>query len=302
MNIHDRINPGKSKMHAHEYILTKQIQWALNQGIQLVGSKGHRGRPAYTPTLDQNLFEPLTPENRACFERGDGGELIGSQYSPAKMQAVHSSAALGVNLFQYWQKIGQIPIIAAECGLCRKGNEISKAIVFEEKYPIDEDRFRFAPNIDILIHNSDLFKIKRFAIECKFSEAYDSRGHTGLKPEYLGMEEIWLDIPHLHRLSKTLSPDDHSFRFLHAAQLVKHILGLKRALGKEGFRLLYLWYDVLGEAGVIHRKEAEVFREAAKADEIKFHSVSYQELIAQLSKSYRTLHAEYIEYISDRYL
>jgi hypothetical protein len=48
-----------SKLKPYEYILTKQIQWASNRGILLIGSKGQRGRPAYTPELNQNLFEPL---------------------------------------------------------------------------------------------------------------------------------------------------------------------------------------------------------------------------------------------------
>ena len=38
-------------MKAYEYILAKQVQWALNRGIKLIGSKGRRGRPAYTFTL-----------------------------------------------------------------------------------------------------------------------------------------------------------------------------------------------------------------------------------------------------------
>jgi len=289
-------------MNAHEYILTKQTQWAINQGIKLIGSKGVRGRPAYTRTLDENLFLPLDPEIRKSYEMGDGGELNGNPDSPAKMQAVHSSAALGVNVFQYWHKIGQVPEIAAACGLCNRGNLISTKITFEEKYPIDEKRFRFAPNIDVVIHNTSASKIKCFAVECKFIEAYSSRGHTGLKPEYLKVDAIWQGIPHLHHLAETLCSEDLTFNHLHPAQLVKHILGLKRSLGKEGFRLLYLWYDVLGEEGAIHRKEIEIFREVVKADDIKFHAMSYQELIVHLSNEYRTNHGAYIEYITRRYL
>lgn len=54
-------------MRAYEYILTKQIQWAKNNRIPLIGSRGDRGRPAY---LDSNLFEPLLPEIQECFLRG----------------------------------------------------------------------------------------------------------------------------------------------------------------------------------------------------------------------------------------
>lgn len=288
-------------MKAYEYILSKQVQWALNRGITLVGSR-EWGRPAYTSTLEENLFEPLAVTVRECFENADGAEVMGSQGNPAKMQAVHWSSALGVNIFQYWQKIGQIPVIAASCGFCRKGNSLSQKIVFEDKYAIDEKKFRHAPNIDVVIHNSDLAKVKRFAVECKFTEAYSSRGHSGLKPEYLNLDDTWHDIPHLYNLSRSLCPDDNRYFHLHPAQLVKHILGLKRKFGKDGFRLLYLWYDVLGEQGSIHQKEIEAFSETARADGIKFHSLSYQQLIMHLCSECRSGHEKYIEYISARYL
>jgi len=289
-------------MKAYKYILAKQVQWAINHDITLISSKGERGRPAYTSELKQNLFEPLEPEMRECLKKGDGGEIIGSSDNPAKMQAVHSSSALGVNIFQYWQSIGQVPVIAAACGFCRKGNNTSKKIVFEDKYPIDEKKFRFAPNIDVVICNSDSAKVKRFAIECKFTEAYTSRGHFGIKQKYINLDEIWKDIPSIYDLAKSLCPDDNKFLYLHSAQLVKHILGLKKEFGKEGFRLLYLWYDVLGKEGAIHRKEIEAFSEVVRSDDVKFHALSYQELIMKLSNEYRSDHGKYIKYISGRYL
>ena len=92
------------------------------------------------------------------------------------------------------------------------------------------------------------------------------------------------------------------FLYLHPAQSVKHILGLKNEFGKEGFRLLYLWYDVLGEEGSVHRKEIKTFSEVVKSNGVKFHALSYQELIVKLSNEYKTEHGEYISYIRDRYL
>jgi hypothetical protein len=288
-------------MKPREYIVSRQIQWAYNKGIQLIGSKGLRGRPAYTASLNQNLFEPLEPSVRKSFLQGDGNEMNGTPQSPAKMQAVHSSSALGINIFQYWQKIGQVPIIAAACGLCNKGNNSSQRIAFEDKYPIDS-RFKFSPNIDVVFHNSDSSKFKRFAVECKFSESYGSQGHGGLKPEYMNMDALWKDIPHIHDLAKVICPSDNMFTHLHPAQLIKHILGLKVHYGRDGFRLLYLWYDGLGEEGAIHRIEIEAFGKVIAADSIKFHAMSYQELIARLAKEYRQKHDRYIKYITDRYL
>lgn len=287
-------------MNGYEYILAKQTAWATDSGIALVGSKGNRGRRAYTRDLDQNLFQPLLPDVRKAFADGDGGEL-GSRKYPGKMQAIHSSSALGVNIFQYWKSINDVPAIAAQCGLCRIGSQVSRDIYFEEKFPIS-DSFGYHPNIDVVIHNAQSAKIKRFAIECKFSEAYGAHKHGGLKAKYFELAEPWTDIPCLFNFAKTISPDDKKFVHLHPAQLLKHILGLKRQYGKDGFRLLYLWYDVLGEQGARHRDEVLEFAEVAKSDGIKFHSLTYQELIVKLSKISRTEHSDYIRYLTERYL
>jgi len=71
---------------------------------------------------------------------------------------------------------------------------------------------------------------------------------------------------------------------------------------KDGFRLLYLWYDVLGKEGAIHQDEIKAFAGIAKADGIYFKAMSYQELILLLSRKYRQEHEEYVRYLSERYL
>ena len=287
-------------MNGYQYIIAKQIEWAKNQGLDLIGSKVTRGHPMYTINLDCNLFQPLLPDVRTSFATGDGSEL-GSSGLPGKMQAIHSSSALGVNVFQYWKSISAGPVIAAACGLCKRGSDVSCDIQFEEKYPIN-DSFGFHPNIDVVIHNKPEAKIKRFAIECKFSEAYGSYKHAGLKQKYLDCSDIWDDIPKLRAFAQRISPDDKEFDHLHPAQLIKHILGMKRQFGRGGFRLLYLWYDVLGEKGKCHRDEVVEFARVAKEDGIKFHSLTYQELIVKLSAHLRDEHAEYVQYLTERYL
>jgi hypothetical protein len=283
-----------------QYIITKQSEWAKNRGVALIGSKVTRGRHTYTPTLAENLYQPLLPDVRDAFSAGDGGEL-GDSVRPGKMQAVHSSSALGVNIFQYWKSISKVPVIAAACGLCRKSSDVSHDIYFEEKYPIN-DSFGFHPNIDVVIHNKPTAKFQRFAIECKFSEAYGGHKHGGLKEKYLECAGIWDDIPELRRFAERISPDDQEFQHLHPAQLIKHVLGMKRQFGRGGFRLLYLWYDVLGGEGKCHRNEVAEFASVAKNDGIKFHSITYQELIIGLARDLRHIHGNYIRYLTDRYL
>jgi len=288
-------------MKAYEYILSKQVQWALNQNLALIGSKGDRGRPTYVEQLEDNLFEPLLPKTRQEFESGDGGETFGSSNSPAKMNAVHSSSALSVNIFQYWQKINQVPSIASACGLCNKKNKYPESISFEQRYPINES-FQFHPNIDVIIKNRKGSKYKLYAIECKFSEAYSTQGHSGLKQKYIALNDIWQDIPNLYELSISISPDDKLYTHLHPAQLIKHVLGLKNQYGKIGFRLVYLWYDTLGYEGYKHRKEIEEFQKITKKDNIHFHELSYQALILRLSNEFRDSHKEHVKYITNRYL
>lgn len=169
-------------MNGYEHILAKQTAWARNRDVDLIGSKRDHGRLAYTPDLDHNLFQPLLPEVRTSFSKGDGGEL-GHSDAPGKMQAVHSSSALAVNVFQYWKSISDASTIASMCEFCRPGSEISCDIQFEEKYPIN-DSFGRHPNIDAVIHNNPTARTKRFAIECKFSEAYGAREHNGFKQAY----------------------------------------------------------------------------------------------------------------------
>ena len=286
-------------MDAREYILSKQELWAKNRGIALIGSQGERGRRLYTPTLNENLFEPLEKETEAVFLEGNGLELMGN---PAKMQALHSSSALAVNFFQFWQKRKLAPVIAAACGLCRKGNTTSQSITFEEKFPI-HPKLTTPPNLDVVIHNEEDNSYKVFAIECKFSETYGNRkdGH-GLREQYLQLEEIWSGIPHLLEFAQSLSPEDTVFQYLHPAHLVNHILGLKHAFGKKGFRLLYLWYDVPGEAGYFHRREEEQVSQICKEDGILFHAKSYQEVIMSLAKEEGGEIDRFLSYISTRYL
>lgn len=286
-------------MNAVEQIISKQIEWAKNKGIELIGSQGARGRKVYTKKLRENLFQPLTSQARKDLEGGDGGELIGTEARPAKIQALHSSSALGINLFDYWRHSVDLSTITSSCGISKKGRVFSGDIRFEQKFPIDE-RFVFAPNIDVVIlPHSGTYTC--YAIECKFTEAYSGRGHSGLDPKYFDNENVWKGLTTLKQLANVISPDDKRFQFLHSAQLIKHILGLNRKYGKSCYRLLYLYYDALGEPGFLHRQEVDEFTKVAQSDGVAFHHITYQELITRLAQ-YREQHTEYVRYLTERYL
>ena len=287
-------------MNASEQIIAKQIEWAKNKGLQLIGSAGDRGRKVYTTKITDNLFQPLNDKSKNELEGGDGGELKSKAGLPAKIQALHSSSALGVNLFDYWRRVVDCSPLFSACGLSRTGSQLTGEIKFEQKFPID-DRFQYAPNLDVAFFPARPQKIKVFAIECKFTEAYSSRKHGGLDQKYFTNESVWENLSSIKRLAQIISPADDEFCFLHAAQLIKHVLGLNRQFGPSRHRLLYLWFDALGESGFRHRQEVERFSEIAHSDGVLFHAISYQELITYLSQ-YREQHNKYVSYLTERYL
>lgn len=282
-------------MKGKYYIQTKQRLWAKRKGLKLEGSQGERGEPNYVKILEENLFESLSSDVKEQFEKGDGTEL------KSKMRALHSSSAIAVNFFHYWNTKREVYKIAHACRLCRKDNTSSINVSFEQKFEIG--KFKKHPNIDVVIKNKDE---SIYAIECKFTEAYGNRGHGGIKEDYFDVEfvkpNLWSDIPNIRRFAESISPEDGKYNYLHPAQLIKHILGLKNKYNKRKFRLLYLWYDVYGDEGVAHRKEIEEFSAIVKQDGIKFSAISYQKLIANLAKYYYDKNEKYLDYLTDRYL
>jgi len=287
-------------LNASEQIIAKQIEWANNTGLQLVGSAGDRGRKVYTTKIADNLFKSLNEKTKKELEGGDGGELNCKAGQPAKIQALHSSSALGINLFDYWREKSDLSLLFSACKLSRAGSKLSGQIQFEQKFPID-GRFQFSPNIDVLFFPSQPHKCKVFAIECKFTEAYSSRRHGGLDPKYFTNVIVWENLSKTKNLAQEISPDDSRFGYLHAAQLIKHILGLNCKFGHSRYRLLYLWYDALGEPGFRHRQEVEQFADIVRSDGVLFHAITYQELIVRLAQ-HREQHKDYVAYITERYL
>lgn len=284
-------------MDAFTYLKQRQVQWALRRDIPLEGREGERGARAYCPALDQNLYTSLCTQSRQEYEEGDGNELGG------KMRAVHSASAAIVNLFEYWRQKNLGSIIAEACGVPAA---MLSGVRYEAKLPIAREVNRRAfpvdPNIDVLLEYAPNSRTKATGIEVKFSEAYNSRGHSGIKPAYLEPGRWFDGLPNLKQFALTICPDDTTCTHLHPAQLVKHVLGLTHRYGKGNFRLLYLWYDLPFDEGCHHRREAQQFAQVAAADGITFQAVTFQEVILRLAAKHRPEHHNYIDYVTERYL
>ena len=198
-------------------ISERQRAWARQRGIHLIGSKGDRGARAYTATLEENLFEPLSAEAQAEYAAGDGSELGQESGDPGKMQALHSSSALCCNVFHYWRRLGRLDMIAKACDLPTD----AQAISFEKHLEIDAAQFRRAPNLDAVLNYTDHL----VAIESKFCEPFSSRPHNLLSTAYVAAscDPFWASLANLRALAEKLTVKD-SFVQLDAAQLLKHIL------------------------------------------------------------------------------
>lgn len=281
---------------ALKYLKQRQQIWAERKNKKLIGSQGDRGEKLYTETLNENLFKQMSQDTNECFKSGDGNEL-GNGTLPGKMQALHSSSALTVNIFDYWKDIEDKTPIAKSLLI---PSTLIKNIGFEKKYPILENSIH--PNIDVVFNYKNGYCC---AIECKFTEPFSKRQREyGFKEKYFDGFRKWDIVPEIYKLATLISPEDKAFEKLHAAQLIKHILGLLASCNyqKNKFRLIYLYYGVFGDEGCKHEKEIAEFKEIVKKDGIAFQAITWQTLICNLYRNCTYEHDTYIKYISERYV
>ena len=266
-----------------DLILNQQKAWARRRGIRY-DQKG------YTLSLEDNLFRPLSLETRKELESGRGDELGGDADKP-KMQALISSSALAVNVFEYW-RTRNVNAIAEMCGAPAGMTEMH----FEQTHPTPLGRT--PPHLDIEFRGPGL---KPMAIESKYTEPYQRRTKREIDDQYLN-RGLWGQLSNCYRLIKRIREEgagQTSFALLDVPQLLKHILGLATAFGSTGFELLYLWYDFPSPEAEKHGQELVDFK-AELANEVNFEDMTYQELFKRIKQSPEA-DEDYVSYLAERY-
>jgi len=211
------------------------------------------------------------------------------------MQALHSSSALACNVFDYWRGRDTGPLAAA-LGI----NAPICSIRFEQKFPTGL-RGR-APNLDVVAQPASGPVL---AIESKFLEPYSGRSKSGFKGKYFESKSVrihlWsaVGLRACQEHAEAIEAGTQKYLWLHAEQLLKHILGLSRT--GAPWSLLYLWYDPKGAVGSQHRDEAQSFAKAVSQDGVGFNTMTYQELFAKVASGAGANHAQYVAYLRDRY-
>jgi hypothetical protein len=267
-----------------EALKRKQCAWAGARGFAV-------DRDGYCILLEENLFQPLSAACQKEFAGGDGSEL-GKGGGRGKIQALHSSAALACNVFDYWRGRDLEPL-----GRVLDATITPHRLSFEAKFPTGLGGI--PPNVDVVLHGQDGV----LAIESKFSEPYArSASKCYLKPKYfVDNRLVWLEVglPGCQSVAEDLRDGRLRFDLLDAAQLLKHLLGLARCGNR--WTLLCLWYRVTGREGDQHADELREFARRISDDGARFAILTYQELFGRMIRSLGPEHQQYLEYLGKRY-
>jgi len=269
-----------------DIIKARQQAWAQRQQRAL-------DKDGYCGCADDNVFQGLSDAARIELTRGGGGEL-GANGERGKFQATHSSSALACNWFDYWRE--------RDFGVLSSAFNVPTPFVTMRLEAHVPSGMRGADaNLDVLLTTADGWL---FAIESKFTEPYArTAAKSVLKPQYFAQNRSrWTDValPGCQIVAEQIRTGQHGFKVLDVPQLLKHML----ALGRTGRRwtICYLWYDVPGPVSDQHKGDLQSFASQIGSDVSHFRTLTYQELFARLEPLATVEHADYVEYLRDRYI
>lgn len=217
----------------------------------------------YVSEAIQNLIDGVQlADFEADLRQGDGNELEG------KFRAAHSSSALAVNTFG--------PFRSRLADLRLPGGSRFASLCFERKCPHGL-RGRKPPNLDALAECPDgIVAIESKCLEplsphvAEFAPAYkaeitDTRRSTAWFREMLRLIE-----------------EPRAYRWLDAAQLIKHAFGLAHTFAGRPITLLYLFWEPSNPQAYAtfseHRTEVSRFAASVHESGIEFVAMSYPEL------------------------
>lgn len=274
-------------MSARDRILTQQKAWAAAAGLRVIA-------PGHAESVEANLQAPMHPSTLAAFQAEEAAELKEFPRYPAKLRALCSSAALVVNVFDWWSGRDSAPLLAA---LELKGP--ARRLEFEARFPISDDGT--PPNVDLAIR---LASGRCVGIESKFTEWHVPRRPAKIrfKDKYFPAgAKLWTSrgLPRCQALAEELQDGRSRYRFLYATQLLKHALGMATQC-PGGIAVHYLYYEWSGPAARAHRREIEQFA-GRVGEELAFRALSYQELFERLCRSCGPADADYLQYLRLRY-
>ncbi len=236
---------------------------ALIQGFYRSAAKIALDEKGYVSEASQNLIEGVhIGDFEADLRQGDGNELDG------KFRAAHSSSALAVNTFA--------PFKANPAELRLPGAGGYTSLHFERKCPHGLAGRR-SPNLDVLADGPNgVVAVESKCLEplsphvAEFAPAYESE----IKDQR--RQTAWF------REMLRLVKEPKTYRWLDAAQLVKHAFGLAYTFPEQLVTLIYLFWEPSNPDAypifVEHRAEVSRFAASIVGGGPTFVAMSYPEL------------------------
>lgn len=242
---------------------------ALGRALQSVRPDLPLSRSDSVSCWKDNLVPGIEPSwFQAELEEGDGGELKG------KFRAAHSSSALAVNTFARFKPTPELLSLAGWSGF--------ECFQFEAKCTAGIVGRR-SPNLDLLLTlPSEVIGVESKCTEhltkhtAKFAAAYDEQITDRRR------ETAWF------RLMHKLIEEPRRYRYLDAAQLVKHAFGLGHCFASLNVALLYLYWEPRNAGDFPefreHRNEVARFVSEVAGTKPSFKAMSYRDLWATWSE------------------
>jgi hypothetical protein len=243
-------------------MVTTRAKEALRVGLLQVSPSAAADMAGYVLDFRDNLLPGVDPVDfEVDLRQGRGNELEG------KFRAAHSSSALAVNCFApFRQRTGQLRL-GAFAGF--------NSLRFEAKCPTGLGGT--PPHLDVLVDGAE--RVVGIESKCTeplsthtaaFSPAYRNRLDSTLR------EGVWFaEMLLLHETPA-------AYRWLDAAQLIKHAFGLARTYSGRHSVLLYLFWEPSNARSFPifrqHREEIAEFSHRVQGSSPAFSAMSYDEL------------------------
>ena len=197
---------------------------ALIHGFVRSAPQAVLDKKGYVSEAGQNLIEGVRlVDFEADLRQGDGNEMEG------KFRAAHSSSALAVNTFA--------PFKSDPAALRLPGSGGFASLSFERKCPHGLAGRR-SPNLDVVADGpSGVVAVESKCLEpltphvAKFAPAYDAEIRDGRRGTTWFQEML------------RLVEKPRTYRWLDAAQLVKHAFGVAYTFADRPMTLLYLFWS-----------------------------------------------------------
>jgi hypothetical protein len=269
--------------------MTSPIVSVIDQQTRWARSKGFEPRNAYLTSIAENLRQELSSGARTDFERGSGRELRDRGMRPPRMQALRSSSALSLNVFDYWRSRDPYPLQYS----LHLRDRITR-VSFEENFATGAGGN--PPNVDVLLR---LENDQYVAIESKFTD-WLTRRERSLEDKYFASgHELWSQqgLDRCQVVANSMR-DGSTFQHLDVPRLLKHALGLARKTPL--YELHYIYFDWASPESEAHKQELARFTDRI-GDEFRFRAMTYQELFTRLGHSSRPSDEDYIGYLTARY-